>query len=84
MSLPELKMLQGVDTRWLSHKASVSALLRSLPGVQQQSDPTALGVYKVATHFASMLLQNDVLSAVNRMSTVFQRANLTSQSLILY
>ena len=27
MSLPELKTLKGVDTRWLSHKASVSALL---------------------------------------------------------
>jgi hypothetical protein len=44
MSLPELKMLKGVDTRWLSHKASVSALLRSLPAVlvtlQQQRDPT--------------------------------------------
>ena len=83
MCLPELKMLKGVDTRWLSHKASVSALLRSLPAIlvtlQQQSEPTALGLYKVATRynvFASLLLLNDVLSAVNRLSMAFQRANI--------
>jgi hypothetical protein len=83
MSLPELKMLIGVDTRWPSHKASVSALLRSLPAVlvtlQQQSDPTALGLYKVATRysfFASLLLLSDVLTAVNRLSMAFQRANI--------
>ena len=83
MSLPELKMLKGVDTCWLSHKASVSALLRSLPAVlvtlQQQSDPTALGLYKVVTRysfFASLLLLNDVLTAVNRLSMTFQRANI--------
>ena len=70
MSLPELKMLKGVDTRWLSHKASVSALLRSLPAVlvtlqqQSESEPTAMGLYKLATRyscfFASLLLLNDV------------------------
>lgn len=72
MSLPELKML---DTRWLSHKASVSTLLRSLLAVlvtlQQQSDPTALGLYKVATRYrfcASVLLLKDVLTTVTRLS----------------
>lgn len=55
----------------------------SLPAVlvtlQQHSDPTALGLYKVATRynfFASLLLLNDVLSAVNRLSMAFQRANI--------
>ena len=85
MFLPELKMLKGVDTRWLSHKASVSALLRSLPAVlvtlqqQGESNPTALGLYKLATRysfFASLLLLNDVLTAVNRLSMAFQRANI--------
>ena len=76
-------MLKGVDTRRLSHKAAVSALLRSLPAIlvtlQQQNEPTALGLYKVATRynfFVSLLLLNDVLSAVNRLSMAFQRANI--------
>ena len=67
MSLPELKILKGVDT----HKASVSALLRSLPAVlltlQQQSDPTALCLYKVVTRysfFASLLLINPLRTVV--------------------
>ena len=58
MSLPELNMFKGVDTRWLSHKGSVSALLRSLPTVlvtlqqRSESDPIALGLYKLATRYS--------------------------------
>ena len=33
MKSPELKMVKAVDTRWLSNKAAVSALLRCLPAV---------------------------------------------------
>ena len=33
MDSPELKMVKAVDTRWLSHKAAVSVLLRSLAAV---------------------------------------------------
>ena len=80
MESPELKVLKAVDTRWLSHKAAVSALLRSLASVfvtlQQETDPTAVGLRKVLAHynfFGSLLLLDDVLSAVNRLSLAFQR-----------
>ena len=75
---PELKVLKAVDTRWLFHKA---ALLRSLASVfvtlQQEIDPTAVGLRKVLAHynfFGSLLLLDDVLSAVNRLSLAFQRS----------
>ena len=81
MDSPELKMVKAVDTRWLSHKAAVSVLLRSLAAVfvvlQQQVDPTAVGLRTVLARynfFASLVLLNDVLSAVNRLSLVFQRS----------
>ena len=81
MASPELKILKAVDTHWLSHKAAVSALLRSLASVfvtlQQEIDPTAVGFRKVLAHYnflGSLLLLDDVLSAVNRQSLAFQRA----------
>ena len=81
MDSSELKVVKAVDTRWLSHKAAITALLRSLAAVfvalQQQVDPTALGLRKVLAHynfFASLILFNDVLSAVNRLSLVFQHS----------
>ena len=81
MNSPELKMVKAVDTRWLSNKAAVSALLRCLPAVlvtlQQQSDPTAVGLVKVITRcnfFASLVLLDEILSAVSRLSLAFQRA----------
>ena len=47
----ELKIVKGVDTCWLSHKAAVSVLLRSLAAVfvtlQQLVDPTAVGLRTV-------------------------------------
>lgn len=83
MNSPELKMVKAVDTRWLSNKAAVSALLRCLPAVlvtlQQQSDPTAVGLLKVMTRYnflASLLLLDEVLSAVSRLSLAFQRATI--------
>ena len=46
MESPELKIVKAVDTRWLSLKAAIATLLRSLADVfvalQQQVDPTAL------------------------------------------
>ena len=64
-------------------KAAITTLLRSLAAVfvalQQQVDPTALGLCKVLTHyncFASLILLNDVLSAVNRLSLVFQLSSI--------
>ena len=81
MDSPELKIVKGVYTRWLSHKAAVSVLLRSLAAVfvmlQQLVDPTAVGLRTVLARyyfFASLVLLNDVLSAVNRLSLVFQRS----------
>ena len=81
MASPELKVIKAVDTRWLSHKAAVSALLRSLASVfvtlQQEIDPTAVGLRKVLAHynfFGSLLLLDDVLSAVNCLSLAFQRS----------
>ena len=78
MASPELKVLKAVDTHWL---AAVSALLRSLASVfvtlQQEIDPTAVGLRKVLAHynfFGSLLLLDDVLSAVNCLSLAFQRS----------
>lgn len=83
MNSPELKMVKAIDTRWLSNKAAVSTLLRCLPAVlvtlQQQSNPTAIGLLKVMTRYnflASLLLLDEVLSAVSRLSLAFQRATI--------
>ena len=83
MDSPELNIVKGVDTRWLSHKAAVSVLLRSLAAVfvtlQQLVDPTAVGLCTVLARyyfFTSLVLLNDVLSAVNRLSLVFQRSKI--------
>ena len=81
MESPELKIVKAIDTRWLSHKAAVTTLLRTLAAVfvtlQQQVDPTAVGLRTVLARyyfFASLVLLNDVLSAVNRLSLIFQRS----------
>ena len=51
MGSPELKIVKAVDTRWLSHKAAVAVLLRSLASVlvtlQQEVDPTAMACTKL-------------------------------------
>ena len=76
MDSPELKIVKAVDTRWLSHKAAITTLLRSLAAVfvalQQQVDPTATSY----NFLASLVLLNDVLSGVNRLSLVFQRSSI--------
>ena len=55
MASPELKLVKAVDTRWLSHKAAVATLLRSLASVfvtlQQEVDPTAVGLRKVLPRY---------------------------------
>ena len=55
MDSPELNVVKAVDTRWLSHKAAITTPLHSLAAVfvalQQQVDPTALGLCKVLTHY---------------------------------
>lgn len=83
LSIPQLKITRAVDTRWLSHKSVISTQLRTLPAVlvylYQQEDPTAMGLYKVmATYsfFASLLLLDEVLAAVNRLSLAFQRSTI--------
>ena len=83
MNSPELKMVKAVDTRWLSDKAAMNALLRCFPAVlvtlQQQSDPTAVGLVKIITQYnfvASLLLLDEVLSAVSRLSLAFKRASI--------
>ena len=83
MESPELNIVKAVDTRRLSHKAAIATLLHSLADVfvalQQQVDPTALGLRTVLARyhfFASLVLLNDVLSAVNRPSLVFQRSSI--------
>ena len=69
--------------RWLSHKAAVSTLLRSLPAVlvvlQVQSDPTAVGLHKMCSKcmfITSLQLLSDVLAAVNCLSLAFQHASV--------
>ena len=59
------------------------SVLRSIAAVfvvlQQQVDPTAVGLRTVLARysfFASLVLLNDVLSAVNRLSLVFQRSTI--------
>ena len=83
MGSAELKMVKACDTRWLSHKAAVNTLLRSLPAVlvtlQNQSDPTAIGLHKMCSNYmfvAAMQLLHDSLTAVNRLSLAFQRTSL--------
>ena len=83
MESPELKVVKAVDTRWLSHKAAVTTLLHSLASVfvalQEQVDPTAVGLRSVLARynfFASLILLSDVLSAVNRLSLVFQCSSI--------
>ena len=47
--------------------------------LQQQVDPTAVGLRTVLARyniFASLVLLNDVLSAVNRLSLVFQHSTI--------
>ena len=55
MDSPELKIVKAVDTRWLSHKAAVTTLLRCLASVfvtlQQEVDPTAVGLCVGKLHF---------------------------------
>ena len=79
MESPELKIVKAVDTHWLSHKAAVATLLRCLPAVlvtlQQAINPTAVGLCTVMAKykfFASLVLLNDVLSVINRLSLIFQ------------
>ena len=81
LNTPQLKLTRAVDTRWLSHKSVISTLLRTLPAVlvylYQQGDPTAIGLYKVMATYsflASLLLLDEVLSAVSRLSLAFQRS----------
>ena len=83
MNSPELKPVKAVDTHWLSHKAAVVTLLRCLPAVlvmlQQAVNPTAVGLRTVMARynfFASLLLLNDVLSAINRLSLIFQYSTI--------
>ncbi len=83
MNSPELKVTKAVDTRWLSHKAVITTILRSLPALlvtlQQLQDPIAIGLFKCMAKynfFASLLLLDDVLSAVNRLSLAYQRTGI--------
>ena len=81
MESPELKLVKVVDTRWLSHKAAIATLLRSLAAafvaLQQQLDPTALGLRTVlARYLVFLVLLNDVLSDINRLSLVFQHFSI--------
>ena len=83
LNTPQLKVTRAVDTRWLSHKSVISTLLRTLPAVlvymYHQEDATGMGLYKVmATYsfFASLLLLDEVLYAVNRLSLAFQRSTI--------
>lgn len=83
MGSPELWVIKACDTRWLSHKAAVSMLLRSLVAalvtLLNQSDPTAAGLHKMCSKYmfvAAMQLLSDVLAAVNHLSLAFQRTSV--------
>lgn len=85
MQLDELKVVKAADTRWLSHHASVTSLLRILPAVlrvlhdEGAKDPTAYGLHKqMATHsfIAALYLLDDCLSAVSRLSRAFQSSTV--------
>ena len=77
MQLDELKVVRAADSRWLSHHASVTSLLRILPGVlrvlhdEGAKNPTAYGLHQqIATYsfIAALHLLDDSLSAVSRLS----------------
>ena len=86
LNTPQLKVTRAVDTRWLSHKTVISTLLRTLPAVlvylyhqEGRPGPTGTGLYRViATYsfFASLLLLDEVLFAVNRLYLAFQRSTI--------
>ena len=83
MASPELKLtlVKACDTRWLSHKAAVTTLLRCLPAVlvtlRNEKNPTAVGLHKTCGQYmfvAALQLLSEALAAVNRLSLAFQRA----------
>ena len=85
MKLDELKIVKAADTRWLSHHASVTSLLRTLPAVlralsaEGQRDATAYGLHhQLSTYsfIAALHLLDDALLAVNRLSKAFQATDV--------
>ena len=80
LNLDELKKVEAADTRWLSHHASVTTLLRILPAVlsvlhaQGRKDATAYGLHhQIATYrfIAALHLLDKALSTVSRLSRAF-------------
>ena len=81
LNLDELKVVKAADTRWLSHHAPVTTLLRILPAVlstlhaEGRKDATAYGLHhQVATYsfIAALHLLDKALSSVSRLSRPFQ------------
>lgn len=85
MNMEELKIVKAGDTRWLSHHASVTTMLRILPALlralhmEGAKDPTAYGLHHcIATYsfVAALHLLEQSLVCVTRLSRAFQSADV--------
>ena len=83
LHIPQLKLKQPADTRWLSHDAACRTLVQVLPAVitslereaGERGQALAIGLCKVVKHYdfiSTLYMMCDVLPLVSRLSQVFQ------------
>ena len=87
LNLPELKVLQPSDTRWLTHERCVKAVKSIYPVIvltldhiyEETHEPEALGIYKAlckANTIEAVYLLENVLPLVANLSKALQAKNL--------
>ena len=87
LNLPELKVLQPSDTRWLAHERCVKALKSSYPAIvltldhiyEETHEPEALGISNAlckANTIEAVYLLDNVLPPVANLSKALQAKNL--------
>ena len=83
----EIKLKKPLHVRWLSHNSACQALRSTLPSVlvslsreaSERGEPVAAGLLNMITQFkfiATLLLLCDILPHLNRLSCMFQSADL--------
>ena len=84
---PEIKLKRALHVRWLSHEHACQALRRILPSVivsldreaSERGEPVAAGLSKMIIKYkfvASLYLLCDILPHLNRLSCMFQSADI--------
>ena len=87
LNLPELKVVQPSDTRWLAHERCVKAVKSSYPAIvltldhiyEETHEPEALGISKAlckANTIEAVYLLDSVLPSVANLSKALQAKNL--------